>query len=61
MSQAAFNPADGKKCRGAVHNERLLQAEVTKKKVTLGKKAGWLLPGHFPLGDSRDLSGRLPC
>lgn len=29
------------------------------KAVILGKKVGWLLQGHFPLGDAKSLSGRL--
>lgn len=44
-----------------MQSERLLKPEERGNKVfQLGQKVGWLLQSHFPSGNGRGASGRLP-
>lgn len=60
-NQAVFSLADRKELHGTMQSERLLKPEERGNKVfQLGQKVGWLLQSHFPSGNGRGASGRLP-
>lgn len=60
MNRAASNLADRKLLQGHVKNERLIGKMEQEQGNYLGQKMGWLLQGHFSLGDDRGISGGLP-
>ena len=60
MVQAASHQADKKELQGAVHKERLLQAEDSGNKEFMPAKSGLVVARSPSFRDGRGLSGRLP-
>ena len=57
MNQAASNLADRRSSKEMYEVKDFYRQKVTGAER---QKAGWLLQGHFPIGDGRGLTGRIP-